>query len=239
MDNTFGITYKEKDVEIAIYPTGEHISDEIRRRGSFYEIEFLQYIESNYSVQKGIVDIGANIGNHSLFFSEFLQYDRIYAFEPSSDNFKILESNLIDKKADVFQIALSDKKGEMTLYNSEMGNSGGFSLHPQPKSFVVKDKIDVRTLDSYKLNNVTMMKVDVEGAEESVLKGSLDTIKRNRPIIFVENLGWAWPELFEVDRLDSFFNTIEYSRKESNIPGEMGGHGSLMDLWIPNETIIK
>lgn len=230
------ITYKGKDVQIFLYQTDEHISEEIRRKNAFYELEFLQYIESNYSVQRGIVDIGANIGNHSLFFSEFLEYDIIYAFEPFVDNFKLLEQNLKGKRVKLFQMALSDKKGEMVLYNSEMGNNGGFSLHQQPTSFVVQDKIEVRTLDSYKLKDITMMKIDVEGAEEKVLEGSLDTIKRNRPIIFAENLGWGWPELFSRDRLDPFFHKIEYSRKEANIVGE-SGLGSLMDLWIPNETI--
>jgi len=76
----------------------------------------------------------------------------------------------------------------MVLYNSELNNNGGFSLHPQPHSFVVYDKIDVTTLDSYKLKNISMIKIDVEGHEEEVLKGAVDTIKKNHPIIFVENL---------------------------------------------------
>lgn len=230
------VTYKGKDVRIHIYQSEEHISDEIRRTKTFYESEFLQYIETNYSIQKGIIDIGANIGNHSLFFSEFLEYDTIYSFEPFGENFKLLEKNLKGKRVKLFQMALSDKKGEMVLYNSEMGNNGGFSLHQQPTSFVVEDKVEVRSLDSYKLKDITMMKIDVEGVEEKVLEGSRKTIERNRPIIFVENLGWGWPDLFDRDRLNAFFGEIGYRRKEANIVGE-SGLGSLMDLWIPNESI--
>ena len=192
----------------------------------FYEIAFLQYIQNNYPVQTGIIDVGANIGNHSLFFSEFLEHDIIHSFEPHPDNFELLQKNMDGRKAKLYQTALSEKKGEMVLYNSDSSNNGGFSLHHQPRSFVVYDKIDVTTLDSYKLKNISMIKIDVEGHEDGVLKGAVNTIKKNHPIIFIENLGYGWPELFDVNRLNSFFDEMGYVKKEENIIG------SLMDLWV-------
>ena len=220
------IKYGGKEIDITIYESYEHVSEEIKRECMFYEIEFLQYIQNNHPIQTGIVDIGANIGNHSLFFSEFLQYDKIYSFEPHPHNFELLQKNMDGKKAKLYQTALSEKKGEMVLYNSDSSNNGGFSLHQQPTSFVVYDKIDVTPLDSYKLKNISMIKIDVEGHEQEMLKGAVDTIKKNHPIIFVENLGYGWPELFNVDRLNSFFNEMGYIKKEENIVG------SLMDLWV-------
>ena len=222
---TKNIKYGDKSIDITIYES-EHVSTHISDSSMFYEIAFLQYIQNNYPVQTGIIDVGANIGNHSLFFSEFLEHDIIHSFEPHSDNFELLQKNMDGRKAKLYQTALSEKKGEMVLYNSDSSNNGGFSLHAHPHSFVVYDKIDVTTLDSYKLKNISMIKIDVEGHEDGVLKGAVNTIKKNHPIIFIENLGYGWPELFDVNRLNSFFDEMGYVKKEENIIG------SLMDLWV-------
>ena len=87
-----------KDICLNLHNFDEVISNEIRRERNFYEIEFLNYIKENYSDQTGIIDIGANIGNHSLFFLSFLKCDNLYAFEPQQDNVSLLKSNLSDYK---------------------------------------------------------------------------------------------------------------------------------------------
>ena len=68
------INYANVNIPIEIY-ADEHISNIIKNTNSFYEIKFLEYISQNYNKHNTIIDIGANIGNHSLFFSEFLEYD--------------------------------------------------------------------------------------------------------------------------------------------------------------------
>jgi hypothetical protein len=49
-----------------------------------------------------------------------------------------------------------------------------------------KGTIPLKTLDSFNFTNIDMIKIDVEGFEEEILAGSLETIKHNRPIIVVE-----------------------------------------------------
>ena len=75
-----------------------------------------------------------------------------------------------------------------------------------------------------------MIKIDVEGHENSVLKGAINTIINNKPIIFIENLGHGYPNLFNVTQFDEFFESINYVKEMINI------HGGLMDLWIPKEN---
>jgi hypothetical protein len=72
-----------------------------------------------------------------------------------------------------------------------------------------------------------MIKIDVEGHENSVLSGGIETIKRNNPIIFIENLSPAYPHLFQDSQFDEFFKETNYIRKHKDI------EGSCMDLWIP------
>jgi FkbM family methyltransferase len=200
---------------------------------NFFEIAFLDYLAKNYNNQMGILDIGANIGNHSLFFAKFLKCEMVYSFEPFPRNISLLKMNMRNyaDKSKIFEIALSDKEGTLPLYNSQAGNFGGFSLHSYSNgsSFIVNPSIDVITLDSLNLDNISMIKIDVENHENEVLEGAKNTIIRNKPIIFIENLFYNFPNVCpNPNPHENIFNSLNYIKKESNI------FGSLMDLWIPN-----
>jgi FkbM family methyltransferase len=229
------ITHLNKKILINLHEN-EIVSSVINNSNSFFEIKFLEFVRNNFQKQKTIIDIGANIGNHSLFFSEFLEYDEIICFEPFEKNVELLKLNLIGKNCRIMDYALSDSESEKILYNSQSNNFGGFSLHSydgskgENKSFIVKDKVVTKTLDSLNLTNVTMIKIDVEGHENSVLNGGIETIKKNSPIIFIENLSSGYPHLFDDSQFDEFFEKINYSRIHKNI------EGSFMDLWIPKSN---
>jgi FkbM family methyltransferase len=229
------ITHLNKKISINLHKN-EIVSSVINNSNSFFEIKFLEFVRNNFQKQKTIIDIGANIGNHSLFFSEFLEYDEIICFEPFEKNVELLKLNLIGKNCRIMDYALSDSESEKILYNSQSNNFGGFSLHSydgskgENKSFIVKDKVVTKTLDSLNLTNVTMIKIDVEGHENSVLNGGIETIKKNSPIIFIENLSSGYPHLFDDSQFDEFFEKINYSRIHKNI------EGSFMDLWIPKSN---
>ena len=180
----------------------------------------------------GILDIGANIGNHSLFFAKFLNCEMVYSFEPFPRNVSVLKQNLLNftQKSKIYEIALSDKEGTMPLYNSQAGNFGGFSLHNYSNgaSFMVNPSINVITLDSLNLNNISMIKIDVENHENEVLEGAKQTILRNKPIIFIENLFYGYPNVCpDPNPHQKIFNELNYKRVETNILG------SYMDLWTP------
>ena len=228
------ITHLNKKISINLHEN-EIVSSVINNSNNFFEVKFLDFVRNNFQKQKTIIDIGANIGNHSLYFSEFLEYDEIVCFEPFEKNVELLKLNLIGKNCRIMDYALSDSESEKILYNSQSNNFGGFSLHSydgskgENKSFIVKDKVVTKTLDSLNLSNVTMIKIDVEGHENSVLNGGIETIKKNNPIIFIENLSSGYPHLFKDSQFDEFFEKINYSRIHKNI------EGSFMDLWIPKK----
>ena len=228
------ITHLNKKISINLHEN-EIVSSVINNSNNFFEVKFLDFVRNNFQKQKTIIDIGANIGNHSLYFSEFLDYDEIVCFEPFEKNVELLKLNLIGKNCRIMDYALSDSESEKILYNSQSNNFGGFSLHSydgskgENKSFFVKDKVVTKTLDSLNLSNVTMIKIDVEGHENSVLNGGIETIKKNNPIIFIENLSSGYPHLFKDSQFDEFFEKINYSRIHKNI------EGSFMDLWIPKK----
>jgi protein O-GlcNAc transferase len=223
------INYSNRIIPIEIY-ANEHISNIIKNTNSFYEIKFLQYVSQNHNKHGTIIDIGANIGNHSLFFSEFLEYDKICCFEPFPQNASLCRTNLINKNCEIYEIALSNEDGEATLYNSERGNYGGFSLvdYGSGMSFKVLDSVQTRTLDSYDINNVSMIKLDAENHELQILQGAKKTIIKNKPIIFLEDVSAVHPHLFARDRYDKYFADIGYIKKHINIH-------NYVDLWVPKK----
>ena len=74
-----------------------------------------------------------------------------------------------------------------------------------------------------------MIKIDVENHENEVLEGAKETILRNKPIIFIENLFYGYPDVCpNPNPHQKILNELHYQRIETNIGG------SLMDLWITN-----
>ena len=219
-----------QEIPFYVYNFNETISNHLRHNKLPYELPFLLYIKRNFPEHQEIIDIGANIGNHSLFFAKFLKNDRVHAFEPHQSNFELLQKNLAGQKCQLYNLALSNFEGELPLYNSQIENYGGFSLHSYSNgtSFKVLDSIPVRTLDSFNLNNITMIKIDVENHENEVLEGAKDTISRNKPIIFVENLYHGFPQVCpNPEPHAQIFHELNYIKRDTNI---LGGY---MDLWVP------
>lgn len=164
---------------LQLHPPGEFISDNIRSSGRYYELELLVYCAERFDYSS-YVDVGANIGNHVHFFSRMGA--RCVAFEPGQDSFWLLQKNAPD--AQLHHCAVADQVGteRFVTYGSCMGNSNLIScfsgeIKPWGDNAQVCE-VETRTLDSFGLARATLLKIDVEGAEMRVLRGSKDTIQR-------------------------------------------------------------
>lgn len=170
-----------RGVKLALYQY-EAVSEAIRQAGDFYEAAILDELRERLPWHRTIVDAGANIGNHSAYWSAFVPHDRLLAFEPIESNYRLLCLNVAgNARATCYQAALSDKAGHLQMQLDEV-NMG--------RSRIVPDgPIDVRamTLDSLRLRDVTLLKIDTEGHELRVLAGALRTIARCHPAILVED----------------------------------------------------
>lgn len=182
---------------------------------------------------KVIYDIGAHIGFHSLYFSRLVgSKGIIVSLEPNKANFERLLMNIkgnseVTNIVKPFNIAASDTSGEMkftTNDNIESGRStGGFLDNSDPhwnrEVFRQKGFSDttVRTMpvdDMSKSLNIPepdIMKIDVEGAEYSVLVGARQMILRKKPVIFVEIHSIA--AMFDVTR---FLQEVSYKTELIN-----------------------
>jgi FkbM family methyltransferase len=168
----------------------EALSDHIRATGDFFEAEILDYIRDKYPDHRTIVDIGANIGNHSVYFANFLKYEAILAFEPLAENFELLKRNLVKYEGiGAVQNAVGNYTGvaHMTKNISNMGAGEIQENGEIPVPIIALDRIG--------LQDVTLMKIDVEWYEPQVLEGAQDTIFKCKPLILIEDANNAYGPL--------------------------------------------
>jgi FkbM family methyltransferase len=153
-------------------------------------------------MKKGaVLDIGANIGNHTLYFANECNAKRIYAFEPVKETFQMLTDNIkinhLEQKVELINKGVGDKVTQASIKRFLSDNIGGTSLE-----FNEDGRIEIISIDSMKIAEpVVLMKIDVEGLEMSVIKGAASLIKRDMPYIVCESWGNNVLDIIEV--LDS------------------------------------
>jgi FkbM family methyltransferase len=185
MRKTIKITHKGIDSNIT-FNDPEHVKN-VEKTGLFLEHWMLATIEKLELGQGGIIlDIGANVGNHTVFFATFCSPSEVYAFEPDQDSFKCLEANIEANrhnfKGNVFPItaALGEKEGKARVYKGERSGLNAAKSHG-------RGNIEMKSVDSMGFKYpVSVIKIDVEGTEQDVVKGALQTIEKDKPEIFSE-----------------------------------------------------
>jgi FkbM family methyltransferase len=138
------------------------------------------------SFKKGFaIDVGSNIGNHTLYFSRF--FKTVFGFEANKDIFQVLNLNArLKRNVRVYNYAVSDrnKKGFLDV---DISNISGSKLSDNIINF--KQNTKCKKLDSLFKNkkNIQLIKIDVEGKELQVLLGAKNILLSNRPIILFEH----------------------------------------------------
>lgn len=141
-----------------------------------------------------ILDVGANIGFHTLNFARICSKGFVHAFEPDNKSFKTLSANIElnnFRNVAVHPIALGAKDEKLPFYKLYINNPGANRiLAHAPSSHFGQQQVDVRTCDhiadELMLQRLDLIKIDVEGFELFVLQGATNTINKYRPILFVE-----------------------------------------------------
>jgi FkbM family methyltransferase len=175
------------NTDIKVLFNKDVISSNILLNG-VYEKELLDFnLELCKKVGKlknfSVADIGANIGNHSLYFSNY--FKKVYAFEAHPKIFSVNQLNTSNKKnIELFNFGLGDTNKNSFIYENEHNMGGSSVINKVGK----KIKIKILKLDKIKkIKKLLLIKIDVEDFELQVLKGSLNTIKKFKPIIVFES----------------------------------------------------
>lgn len=156
-----------------------------------YEFE-LGYLERVLAPGQVFIDAGACLGVYTLLASRLVgPGGRVFAFEPAAESFAALERNTgLNALPNVcsFRLALSDRAGTDLLYHYV--DQGCHSLGAPVGEDGSFEEIRTATLDEVleqaAVEEVDVIKLDVEGSEESVLRGAVRTIRRSRPLVIFE-----------------------------------------------------
>lgn len=190
----------------------DHIFNNIKRKKIFYEHDLLFHLYKIISKKKStIIDIGANIGNHSIYFGKYL-CNKVIAIEPSQMHSNILRknlsANLSEHQYEVMQIAVGNEEGYANLVFPSDINLGAAKIDTTSNNSNLKsEKVPIKKLDNI-INdiNIFMLKIDVEGFEIDVLKGAENLIKNNLPHIIIEA-----HDDEHLNEIKQFLNTYNYT----------------------------
>tara|TARA_Y100000994_G_scaffold213187_1_gene188374 strand:- start:169 stop:939 length:771 start_codon:yes stop_codon:yes gene_type:complete len=184
--------------------------------GNYYEPTTHDYIKKLIMKKPGnIIHAGTSFGDMIPSFSQIIGKEYIlYAFEPNLENYilckKTIEENHINNTI-LFNVALSSKIGFAKLQTIDEKNIplGGRSIICENGNKIV-NTIKIDNLD---IDNLSCIHLDIEGHELLALKGAENTIKKNLPVIYIED---------NKSNCSNYLNSIGYI-KTNEIPN--------LDIW--------
>ena len=156
----------------------------ILKNRNFWELRNLKMIQSMISPESVVIDAGANIGNHSVFFGGVCRAKQVYAFEPLRETYRLLKRNLdLNSLTNVQPInaALGAEPSQANLSKYSQANMGASVVE-----YVTAGDYEVTTIDTLDLQRLDFIKIDVEGRHLPVLQGAQKTIDRCKPLILIE-----------------------------------------------------
>lgn len=178
------------------------------------------------------VDVGGNVGYFSLNFAKLCGNDGlVHTFEPIKQNAILIElANILNKfrNISVYRAALSDSEGEITLTVPEL--DGAYAYIQNSENGKPGEKVQCLTLDSFAdqngINRIDIIKIDVEGAEEKVLRGAINVLsdKSRRPRVIMVELVNDFLNRFD----SSIDNVLEYLNNFGYEPFYAGSGGKLI-----------
>lgn len=179
----------------------DHVGNKIASQG-LYEPENLELLlDIVGKIPNALVlDIGANIGNHTLAFAT--RAAAVHAFEPIPAVYTLLQANIAQnalQNVTAHCLALSDTNGHDTIYMVKSGNVGASSFDLRSgggEPVEVSKRKGDDFLREQNLGKVALIKLDVEAHEVFVLRGLRETLLLDRPWITME-----WNDPLTIDRL--------------------------------------
>jgi FkbM family methyltransferase len=181
-------------------------------RNSNTGVSFLNDLEklTAYDPINTIFDVGGNFGQTALQFFYSFPSAHIYTFEPVLSNFKILKKNLCGKKRiSAYNLALGERSGTVKI---------GLTKQPGRCSILLAEKcgktakVNIDTMDNFtaekNIDDVGLLKIDVEGYDLQVLKGSQELLKRGAVRYIYVECGFLKNALYPQQHFFKFYDFL-------------------------------
>lgn len=161
--------------------TSDPIGETIARTGQPYEERLLRWLRRIVGDRDGaFIDVGANIGNHAIFFA--IAGRPVIAIEPNPASVAFIGENtrINGVRMDVWPVAAGAHDGRGNVVLVAQGDLGMARFDEDPNG-----SIEMRSLDSID-TTAAIVKIDVEGHETDVLDGAMLLLQRDRPLLVIE-----------------------------------------------------
>ena len=184
--NDLQILFEDRELRFCgWHPTYAHKI--LRKTGCFAEYDLLADARRFLLPNEVVIDVGAHIGNHTIFFAAVCQ-SFVLAFEPDAQNYLALQRtvavNGLQDQVKTYQAAVSSANGFGHMVDGPRGTPGTRRLAVTSDGAVPVIRLD----DVMPKERVRIMKIDVEGHELQVLLGATQLIERDRPRLYIECL---------------------------------------------------
>ncbi len=172
-----------------VFPDDATIARDFAFRGN-YEQSIIQWATTLIDPTTIFLDIGAHVGTYSMAFAKVCA--GVHSFECSPRTFNYLCANIalqeLESKITPHRTALGSETGTIPYYLRSPVDGGGNSCIDFKDKVCKSVDVPVTTLDSFRLRNIGLIKIDVEGFETKVLLGAQETLKANNyPRILFES----------------------------------------------------
>ncbi|MCK9621259.1 MAG: FkbM family methyltransferase [Methylobacter sp.] len=216
-DGSVVMTSRDKGVKM-ICPLGDH------RVAPIEALNFLDYETTDstmimrlVSPEDCVIDIGANAGWYAVNIAKTYPASTVHAFEPIPKTYDFLEKNIkLNQVSNVVahHFGLSDECKDLTFYFYPEGSVNASAANVSERMDAELITCHVERLDDFVSANklhVDFIKCDVEGAELFAFQGAIETLQRDKPIVFTEMLRkWAAKFNYHPNEIISLFASFEY-----------------------------
>jgi FkbM family methyltransferase len=178
------INYNNNKLLLTSLSETDHIFKHLKITGNFYELKLLEKVKS-LNLKGTYVDVGSNIGNHTIFFSKFCNSDKVVSIEMNYMIFNVLEENIKNLNTDnviTINAAVGERPKKVVVSDIDMTNIGMTKIVGDGGDVVV-NSLDILLND---FEDINLIKIDVEGYESNVLEGAKKIILKYNPIIIAE-----------------------------------------------------
>jgi FkbM family methyltransferase len=185
-----------------------YIGKSIEKYGEYSVLE-MELFKKLCSVGDVVIEVGANIGTHTIGLAKHVgQHGRVVAFEPQRLVFQTLCANVAINSLQNVECHLAALAAENGVINvpdldpCKQGNFGGLSLLGEN----LGQQVNCYTLDGFiSIPKLALIKIDVEGMENEVLKGGRQLIQKFKPFLYLEN-----DRVEESESLMHFIDSLGY-----------------------------
>ena len=181
-------TKKTEDGTVLYNPNDTYVGKSIKLYGR-YQLEEIKVFDKYVQEGDTVLDIGANIGTHTLWFANKVgESGFVMAFEPQRLIFQTLCANMAlnsIKHVDCKQLGVGFSKRLVTvpvLDPLKENNFGGLSIDGHSEG----EPVAICRVDDIGLSRCDFIKMDVEGMEPEALQGAMNTIVKCRPVLYIE-----------------------------------------------------